>query len=269
MLGDSGTGPPIIGTVINFLNSVFGGFFGGGGDNATVNELESMGHALTTTIQAVWSLLGNIGSLLWKALKRLWTDYIKKAIDWLLSHVQKLYDWLKRHAKAAIDFIKKIKKWYDTHILPQQLRMLQMIQRVRQILGILRLFHVKWAAKLDNSLADLQNRIEQAISIVRGNLNGLINWLNAIYDPVWLAGRLHVGGFWVRELDAHLRAAGLHGLDTLTPSTKGAGSGQTPNNGTNAIVAAMHQDNAGAGGPFEEHGNAAKAGWKFQEAFGN
>jgi hypothetical protein len=115
-----------------------------------------------------------------------WQNFLKKAIDWLGRHIKKILDWLHIHIKKAIDLFQKWKKWYDTHILPMQLRLIKMIQMVRRFLGILRLFHVKWAAKADATLADLQNKIEESISVVRGTLNQIINTLAIAFDPTML-----------------------------------------------------------------------------------
>jgi hypothetical protein len=149
-----------------------------------------------------------IFTALGKFLLHVWQQYIKKAIAWLASHVQKLRAWLKRTIGPIIKRLEKIKKWYDTHILKQQLRMLQQIQMVRRFLGILRLFHVKWAAKLDGALADVQNRIQQSIALVRGTLNQIINTLALMLDPELLITRNVLGGTLLKNLGAVKRIFG-------------------------------------------------------------
>lgn len=150
--------------------------------NSISNNLRSLGNFLSGALRLIKGFFG----ALWKFLKRAWNDYIKKAIQWLGDHVRKLRAWLKRTVGPLIKRLQKIKKWYDEHILKQQLRMLQTIQQIRFFLGILRLFHVKWAAKLDQSLADIQNKIEETINIVRGTLNQIINTLAIAFDPTML-----------------------------------------------------------------------------------
>jgi hypothetical protein len=268
---------------IGFIGSIFGNLLGslfgiGGASNVgsaisalglqakqLASSLTGLGKLVTDALSAI----GKVFDAVWKFLSGIWDNYIKKFLEWLKDHVKKLYDWLHTHIKSLLDHLKKWKKWYDDHILKQQLRLIAMIQRVRQFLGILRLFHVKWAIKLDNSLADLQNRIEQAISIVRGNLNGVINWLNAIYNPVWLAGRLHVGGFFVQELDAHLRGAGLGGLSNWGAASDKTGNGKTATAGVTKMQESMHQDTISGTGKFSEFSTCGAAAWKYQDSFGN
>jgi len=144
-----------------------------------------------------------------KFLLHIWQQYVKRAIQWLAVHVQKLRAWLKRTIGPIIQRLEKIKKWYDTHILKQQLRMLQMLQSIRRVLGILRIFHVKWATKLDNTLADIQNRIEQSISIVRGTLNQIINTLAIAFDPAMLITRNLLSASLLSHLGAVKRIFGF------------------------------------------------------------
>src|SRR5260370_20080192 len=144
-----------------------------------------------------------------KFLLHIWTTYIKRAVTWLATHVQKLRAWLKRTIGPIIKRLEKIKKWYDEHILKQQLRMLQFLQMIRRYLAILSLFHVKFAAVLDNKLVDLQNRIEQTISIVRGTLNQIINTLAIAFDPSLIITRNVLGASLLSNLGAVKRIFGF------------------------------------------------------------
>src|SRR5271157_3408371 len=130
---------------------------------------------------SLWQLLVVIFRKLQKFLLHIWQNYVKAAITWLATHYQKLRAWLKRTITPILKRLQKIKQWYDQHILKQQLRLLQILQTMRRFLRILRLFHVKWAIALDNTLADLQNRIEESIRIVRGVLNEIINRQHSLY----------------------------------------------------------------------------------------
>jgi hypothetical protein len=176
----------------------------------------AMWNAIALSIAALWKWLNQLVAILTvlfhtaaKFLLHLWQQYVKKAITWLASHVQKLRAWLKRTIAPIIARLEKIKKWYDTHILKQQLRMLQQIQMIRRFLGILRLFHVKWAAKLDGMLTDLQNRIEQDIALIRGTLNQIINTLQLAFDPTLLITRNLLGASLLSNLGAIKRIFGF------------------------------------------------------------
>jgi hypothetical protein len=182
-------------SALNWLGGLFG--FGGGPDiGAIAGQLGQLTRAFNGLVGGLFPLLNDIAGIfqsIWKGLKWLWENYIKVALDWLQKHLAKAIDWIRRHLKSAIAQLKKWKKWYDQHILPQQLRMLKTIQMIRQFLSILRLFHVKWATQLDAKLADIQNRIVTVINLTRGTLNDLINLLAAIYDPRLLFRRNALG----------------------------------------------------------------------------
>lgn len=157
--------------------------------------------SLVNTLVAIFKTIG-------KFLLNVWNNYIKKGILWLADHIQKLRAWLKRVLSPVVKFFQKLKRWYDTHILAQQLRLLQIIQRIRRFLGILRLFHIGWAAKLDNALADLQNRIQQQIAFVRGIFNQIINTLALVLDPTLFITRGVMGGTLLGNLGAVKRIFG-------------------------------------------------------------
>jgi hypothetical protein len=172
--------------------------------------------AIIDAVRSLWNWVAGIATLVGKAfnalgkfLLHIWQKHIKKAITDLFTHVKKLREWLKRTIPPIIKRLETIKKWYDTHVLKQQLRMLQQIQMVRRFLGILRIFHVKWAAKIDGTLADLQNRIEQSISIVRGTLNQIVNTLALMLDPTLVLTRNLLGASLLSNLGAVKRIFGF------------------------------------------------------------
>jgi ABC-type proline/glycine betaine transport system permease subunit len=166
-------------------------------------------------------ILVSIFHFLLKFLKHIWENYVKAAIVWLYKHAMKLRAWLKRVITPILKRLEKIKKWYDEHILKQQLRMLQFLQTIRRFLGILRLFHVKWAAALDQDLADIQNRIEESIRIVRGVLNEIINTLAMVLDPTLLLKTNVLAGSLLGNLAAVKRIFGFawHGPLTADETT--------------------------------------------------
>jgi hypothetical protein len=211
------------GGIGGILQGILGSLLGGVDSNIqlafdyTAAWLNNLLHNLVGLFKAI----GGFFSALWKFLKQAWENYIKKALDWLIKHFKKWIDWLRLHIKKLLDFLKKVKKWYDTHILPQQKRMLAMIQDVRRFLGILRLFHVKWAAKLDASLADLQNRIEESIAFVRGTLNQIINTLAIAFDPSLLITSNVLAGSLLGNLAAVKRIF-MYGSNRIISATEQA-----------------------------------------------
>ena len=180
-------------------------------------------NALLAVIQFFWNLIVSLVQALLTAFKTIakflvtvWNDYIKKGILWLADHIQRLRDWLKRVLSPVIKFFQKLKHWYDTHILAQQLRLLAIIQKIRRILAIFRLFGFKWASKLDNVLVDIQQRIQQQISFIRGIFNQIINTLALVLDPTLFIARNIVGGTLLGNLGALKRILGYSNHGPLT-----------------------------------------------------
>jgi hypothetical protein len=185
------------------------------------------GDWLSALVQVIYSILIAVANFLWaiikalvgilvqlfeslaKFLKHVWEHYVKAAITWLAQHARQLYDWLHRHIKTTIAFLQKLKRWYDQHILPFQLKQLALIQHIRQVLGILKAFHVKWATQLDAKLGDLQQKIVLSIETVRGALNSVINFANLIFDPSLLIRRTALGGSLLNSLGALKRITGF------------------------------------------------------------
>lgn len=172
-------------------------------------------NALVATILFFWNLIVSLVQTLLTVFKTIgkflvtvWNDYIKKGILWLADHIQKLRAWLKRTLSPVVKFIEKLKHWYDTHILAQQLRLLAIIQKIRRYLAIFRLFHFKWASVLDNALADVQQRIQQSIAIIRGIFNQIINTLALVLDPTLFITRGVMGGTLLGNLGAVKRIFG-------------------------------------------------------------
>jgi len=187
-------------------------------DVAIWEELVSIWGTIVQVANFFWSLITTIVSVLvfifralLKFLKHIWENYVKAAIVWIYNHAIKQDSWLQRHIRAVVKRLQKIKDWYDKHILKQQLRMLQFLQTIRRFLGILRLFHVKWAAALDQDLADIQNRIEQTIRITRGIFNEIINTLAMVLDPTLLIKTNVLGASLLSNVGAVKRIFGYGG----------------------------------------------------------
>src|ERR1700724_1878584 len=116
-------------------------------------------NTLVAVVNAIISVFKNVG----KFFARSWTDFLKPAIRGLFNNVIKLFDRLHRLLAPLLKWIQKIRKWYDTHILPILLKEIQMIQKVRQFLAVLRILHVKWAQVLDDKLLSVQSKITQSV----------------------------------------------------------------------------------------------------------
>lgn len=182
--------------------------------NLIISILVFLWNILVALVNALVALFKAIESF----FVQVWNNYIKPGINWLLTHVLKIRNWLQRTMKPILAFFQRLKRWYDTHVLAQQLRVLRMIQTIRRFLSILRIFHIHWADKLDQALADIQNRIEQSIRFVRGILNQVINTLALVFDPTLFVSRHVLGGTLLGNLGALKRIMGFGDNRLLSPS---------------------------------------------------
>jgi hypothetical protein len=222
--------------------------------SAALNFLWSTLVSLANTIASVFR---NVGSF----FARMWTDYVKPAIRGLFNDVIKLFDRLNRLLAPLIKWIQKIRKWYDTHILPILLKEIQMIQRVRQFLAVLRVLHVKWATVLDQKLQDIQGKIIQTVEIVRQKLNEISNFFTILTNPLLLAGSLPHATWLVQFLDTTLRALGGIGLGWFVGYKNRTGISAGKTLPFNAITNEMKQDTRNGTGDFSRIRKQAQFGW--------
>jgi hypothetical protein len=197
----------IFGQLASLISSLFVALW-----NAMVAVFNFIWSALVTVVDAIVSVFKNVGSF----FARMWTDYVKPAISGLFSSVIKLFDRLHRLLTPLLKWIQKIRKWYDTHILPMLMKELQLIQRIRQFLSVLRIFHVKWAQALDDKLLSLQGKITTTIEAVRGVLNTIINWIALVTDPSMIIRRNTLGAWLLSHLGGLKRIVGYGGNRPVT-----------------------------------------------------
>lgn len=184
--------------------------------NFLLRLLVAIANFIWSTLVAIVKALIQIFQAGFRFLRHIWENYIKRGITWLASHIQRIRDWLKRVLSPVLKFFQKLKHWYDTHILAQQLKLLRIIQTIRRYLSILRIFHIGFATQLDRALGEIQNRIEQNIAIVRGILNDIINSLALVLDPTLLIRRNVLGGTLLSNLGALKRIFGYSNHGPLT-----------------------------------------------------
>jgi hypothetical protein len=120
---------------------------------------------------------------IWNGLKNLMDQVFKVWVLGALKHLKDLYDKLQAWAR-------KLKRWLDIlRRLQQQQqqafrRIINLIQRVRQVLVIFKLLGFKWAKKLDNWLVNIEGKLIRHELEIISKTNEIIGWLNLILDPV-------------------------------------------------------------------------------------
>ena len=124
----------------------------------------------------------------------------------LMNVLQRLHDWLQKHIGPIIEYIKQLQKWWDTYYRKYVLPVINMIQKVRRYLLILRLLHIHIADRLDQWLAKYEATLNKVNLTVHGYLNLLLNWASLASNPVTL-GRLVLVSVTGRRIAAGITRA--------------------------------------------------------------
>lgn len=167
-------------------------FFGGLGDLSAAlweaivfvwNTLVAVFQFLVQVLNAVWQFLLTALQAIADGFKYLWDHFFKRILTAIPDLLKKAHQWLEDHLGKLLKFLQKLRtayvRWYNTYMRP----FLQMLQRIRQYLVILRFLHIGIAARLDTFLAQLQARIVQSFTTVVATINTLVDIANALQDP--------------------------------------------------------------------------------------
>ena len=150
--------------------------------NAIQQVLTDIGNAL----KAAWNILGYLSGLILTFLQHLLTEIVQSIVKALLEIRTLLGDLYKNVllplAQAALKIRKALLDVYQRFIRP----MVIVIQDLRQVLSILAAFHVSFARKLDQKLADLESRITRPFLYVLSFVNAVSNWVNLIVTAGYL-----------------------------------------------------------------------------------
>jgi len=131
--------------------------------------------------------LTRFGCRIVRALGRM-LNALAAAWQWFQAHVlaklQKLANKLGRLIdkvlKPYLDFMRKIReaimRIYNTFFRP----IIQLIESLRRVLAILKLFHIKWAQRLDARLARLEGRIMAPIYDLLRHTSIAGSWMNLL-----------------------------------------------------------------------------------------
>lgn len=233
----------IIGQIASVINALFIALW-----NVMLALFQFIWNTLVAVVNAIVTIFKNVG----KFFARSWTDYLKPAIRGLFANVIKLFDRLHRLLAPLLKWIQKIRKWYDTHILPILLKEIQMIQKVRQFLAVLRILHVKWAQVLDDKLLSIQGKITKVVETVRGVLNEIINFLAIVSNPLLLFGSLTHSAWVVNFFDTVLRALTGAGLSSWLGRSDLTGIGLGKSGKFSALTDSMNQDALTGTGDFHQ-----------------
>ena len=178
-------GPPplmIVTAIISAIGALFG-LFRGGVSGAVKTALEGMRASIASItdglLRFAWQIARAAGKIL-GALHNIWVRVIwplLRAVPKILGRLHRLITRdLPRLLKAIQRIRDKILEIYEKWARP----ILKTIQATRQILLVLRLFHIKWAEKLDAKLVEMQRLVMLPIQIALEHLAIIEQWINTI-----------------------------------------------------------------------------------------
>jgi hypothetical protein len=200
--GDSNSN--VISAIIGFLAGLFG--FGKDAVGALASAVTKLGSWTANAVRSIRDVLSVItGKGIWDGIKR-----VARALDALRK---RLAGWI----APLLEWLKKARDWLDW-IYHRVIRpLINLIQRLRMFLVVLRQLHVKWAEKLDKILVRVEADIYKTFGAVRAAVNDIITILEEIQEPggLFRAGIVLLSAAkYATEIQRILSALGLHALDS-------------------------------------------------------
>lgn len=215
--GDSGGGFDLGSLIDFFLGSIVDAI------NAIIGFLQALLSVLVQALNFLFQGEQDIFGFSFKSLSEVWQG-IQKELDrlWrsvILVALKRLWD-LYQKLKVWAD---KLKRWLDRfHQLQRQYqiqalrRIINLIQRARQILVIFRILHFKFAAKLDLWLQKIEGTITSHVFNLEKKTNEIITWIDLIFDPQALMRQLTLA----QSLYRYIRGLrGVLGVPESRPNT--------------------------------------------------
>jgi len=160
--------------VVAFLNALV---------SALVQTFNQLGDFLNTFLDINTKALTNI----WKALTTLGKDILTLHLGKLVHDLRDDIDRIRKWVTKLHDWLVKLQRMQRAQQLAALRRIVNLIQRVRQILLPFRLLHLKFAQKLDGWLAGIEGKIITRELAIAAKTNEILGWMNVILDPL---------GFW-------------------------------------------------------------------------
>lgn len=210
-----GSGIPIVGPVIDALTQIFSNQSRVEDLANAVDKVET--NAWTNTLSAAGWAFGLFGGAM---------DFLGKQLDWLknlLKHV--LLDVIYKHIKALFDAVRKwitnLHNWIKVHVatlqkIQKQLndarmkelkRVIDLIQRIRKVLVIFRIFHLKFAQKLDQFLSGIEGRLIGGVLSMARKTNEILGWIDVFGDYSGFHNSKWLWGSIGRDLSAFAAAS--------------------------------------------------------------
>ncbi len=185
-------------------------------NNALLLFLIAIINAIIAVLNFILALLNAVVRFLFKAfaiLVRGFRHVISDIIHGRFLHLYqdylrlkaKLREWVDKHLGWLLRLRKQFDDWFRHTIVP----ILNLIQRLRAILTVFRIFHLKFAERLDALLGRLEAKIIKNTLALRSKLNEVVSIIDLVLDPGLLIRQNVLLGSAVRAVRGLFNALGL------------------------------------------------------------
>lgn len=144
---------------------------------------------LVQLFQFIWGTLVNVFNYLYKIaanvvkfFQHIWTSFFKDIWPKIVSTLRKVHDFLEAKLGPIIKFLKKYRDLIDRNYRLYIKPILNFLQRVRQVLQVMRLMHIQFAKVLDQKIAQVETLLTKNFLQLRGLLTSMINAINGVVD---------------------------------------------------------------------------------------
>lgn len=125
---------------------------------------------------------GAVFARVWDALKIVWSDVLKPALQWIDTWIKGIHKWLVDTFTPVFKFLKelrdRIQKFYDTFVRP----VTDTIDFIRAVDNVLLQFHITFLDGLSRVLTDVERRIDQVYGTIISAITRVQNVLDRIVD---------------------------------------------------------------------------------------
>jgi hypothetical protein len=155
-----------------------------------VSALNFIWVTLVAAINFIWNALLAVAKVLVAAVKVIARGFAHVISDIIHGRFLHLFqDYLDLKAKITawlapvLRILARIRALFNQLVLAPMLRFINLIQHIRQFLTVFRLLGFKWAARLDNSLLKLEQKVITNTLVLQAWVNLAISVLDLIVDP--------------------------------------------------------------------------------------
>lgn len=167
----------IINTIIGVINAIISALV------YLFKLLQVLAEYLYQLIVAIANFLVKMAGLVWRALKHVISDLFHGRFVHLFQDFIDLKNKLAQFLAPLLRILKRIQAIYRVYVLQPLLRMINLIQKMRQFLTVFRLLGFKWAGRLDNYLTKIERQLITNTLVLQSYVNFAISILDLVIDP--------------------------------------------------------------------------------------